>query len=410
MKIHSCRNCSTKKLTKLFSLGKLSFTGKFSNTLKKNIPKAEVTLVMCQKCKLVQLDRNFNPKYLYGKDYGYRSGINKTMTDHLSKTAMLLSYKSNLKNSDSVLDIASNDGTLLNAYNNKKIAKVGIDPIISKFSKFYSKTTIQIGGFFSHSELTKKNVVKKFKIITALSVFYDLKNPNQFLKDVKKVLCEKNGIFLLEFADLLSIVKYNLFDTICHEHLEYYSAKIILAMLEKNDLKVIDLHTNDINGGSVRFFICAKNANYKINKINIKKYLIEERKYQLEKIDTFKFFFKKINIIKLKINNLIKNIQKRKKIIHGYGASTKGNVLLQYFNINNTQIPYIADRNPEKNGLYTPGTKINIISEEKSRNLNPDYYLVLPWHFKKEILIRERKIIKNGTKFIFPLPELKFSK
>jgi len=409
MKINTCRNCKKKKLTKLFSLGKLSFTGKFSNTIKSNIPKAEITLVICQKCKLVQLDRNFNPKYLYGKDYGYRSGINKTMTDHLSKTATLLSNKAHLKNSDSVLDIASNDGTLLKAYNNKKITKVGIDPVISKFFKFYPKTTIQISGFFSHSLLKKKGIKQKFKIITALSVFYDLKNPNQFLKDVKKILCEKEGIFLLEFADLLSIVKYKLFDTICHEHLEYYSAKVILRMLKKNDLKVIDLQTNDINGGSVRFFICARNANYKINKINIKKYLIEERKYQLEKIDTFKFFFKKINIVKLKINNLIKNIQKRKKIIHGYGASTKGNVLLQYFNINKTQIPYIADRNPEKNGLYTPGTKINIISEEKSRNLNPDYYLVLPWHFKKEILIRERKIIKNGTKFIFPLPELKFS-
>ena len=410
MKINTCRTCKKKKLTKLFSLGKLSFTGKFSNTIKSNIPKAEITLVICHKCKLVQLDRNFNPKYLYGKDYGYRSGINKTMTDHLSKTATLLSNKAHLKNSDSVLDIASNDGTLLRAYNNKKITKVGIDPVISKFFKFYPKTTIQISGFFSHNLLKKKGIKQKFKIITALSVFYDLKNPNQFLKDVKKILCEKEGIFLLEFADLLSIVKYKLFDTICHEHLEYYSAKVILRMLKKNDLKVIDLQTNDINGGSVRFFICARNANYKINKINIKKYLIEERKYQLEKIDTFKFFFKKINIVKLKINNLIKNIQKRKKIIHGYGASTKGNVLLQYFNINKTQIPYIADRNPEKNGLYTPGTKINIISEEKSRNLNPDYYLVLPWHFKKEILIRERKIIKNGTKFIFPLPELKFSK
>lgn len=410
MKINSCRNCRQKKLTKLFSLGKLSFTGKFSNTFTKNIPKAEIALVMCKKCKLVQLDRNFNPKYLYGKDYGYRSGINKTMTDHLSKTAILLSHKVHLKSSDSVLDIACNDGTLLKAYNNKKVTKVGIDPVISKFAKFYHKTTIQVSGFFSYNLLKKKGIDQKFKIITALSVFYDLKNPNQFLKDVKKFLCEKEGIFLLEFADLLSIVKYKLFDTICHEHLEYYSAKVILMMLKRNDLKVIDIQTNDINGGSVRFFICARNAKYKINKINIKKYLIEERKYQLEKINTFRVFFNRINIIKLKINNLIKNIKKRKKIIHGYGASTKGNVLLQYFNINKKQIPYIADRNPEKNGLYTPGTKINVISEEKSRNLNPDYYLVLPWHFKKEILLRERKIIKNGTKFIFPLPELKFSK
>ncbi len=405
IKIISCRNCNKKKLLKLFSLGKLSYTGKFTKFKKTNIAKEEISLVMCSLCKLVQLDRNFNPKYLYGKDYGYRSGINKTMTDHLNKIAKLLSNKVNLKKNDAILDIASNDGTLLNSYKKKNILKVGVDPIIAKFKKFYKPKDYQINSFFSYKSIIKRKIKNKFKIITALAVFYDLKNPNNFLKDVKKLIDQKKGIFLLEFADLLSIVKYKLFDTICHEHLEYYSAKVVLEMAKKNGLKVFDIDTNDINGGSIRFFICNNEASYKVNNKNINNYLKEEKKYNLERKSTFLSFFKEVKNLKKIVNKTINQIKLNKKTIHGYGASTKGNVLLQYFDINNNQIPYIADRNPEKDGLYTPGTKINIITEKKSRNLNPNYYLVLPWHFKKEILKREKKAIKKGTKFIFPLPK-----
>ena len=406
MQIKYCRNCGNNKLISLFSLGKLSYSGKFPKSLKTNISKEEISLIMCSSCKLVQLNKNFNPKYLYGKDYGYRSGINKTMTEHLTNTAHILSKKAKLKSNEYVLDIASNDGTLLNSYTTKNIVKVGIDPIIKKFSKFYKSNSYQIGNFFSYNSIkNKKKIKKKFKIITALSVFYDLKNPNKFLNDVNKLIDKNKGIFLLEFADLLSIMKYKLFDTICHEHLEYYSAKVVIQMLKKNNLKVFDIHKNDINGGSVRFFICSNLANYKINKRNIKNYLNDEKKYKLEKKNSFITFFKSVSKLKIKTNNILKRIRSKNKIIHGYGASTKGNILLQYFGINTDQVSYIADRNPEKDGLYTPGTKIKIISEKKSRNLKPDYYLVLPWHFKKEIIKREKKIIKEGTKFIFPLPK-----
>ena len=387
-------------------MGKLSFTGKFAKNKNESIPKAEITLVKCKGCNLVQLSKNFNPKYLYGKDYGYRSGINKTMTDHLAKTAKLLSKKTKINRNEYVLDIASNDGTLLHKYK-KGIVKVGVDPILNKFKDLYKSIDYPINDFFSYKVIQKSKIKNKFKIITALSVFYDLKKPNNFLRDVKKLIDPKNGIFLLEFADLLSIIKYKLFDTICHEHLEYYSAKVIIDMVKNNGLKVFDIHTNSINGGSIRFFISDDHANYIINKKNIDKYLSEEKKHKLEKKSTYKNFFKEINNLKINLNKLISKIKLEDKTIHGYGASTKGNVLLQYFNIKNDQIPCIADRNPEKNNLYTPGTKIKIITEKISRNLKPDYYLVLPWHFKNEILKREKKMIENGTKFIFPLPSIK---
>ena len=180
-------------------------------------------------------------------------------------------------------------------------------------------------------------------------------------------------------------------------------------MLKKNDLKVFNLKRNSINGGSVRYYISHSNSRYKVNNKKILQVINEENKMKLEKVKTYRDFLKKINVQKIRLNNFLKEQLKQNKIIHGYGASTKGNVLLQYFRINKNQIKFIADRNPKKYNLYTPGTKIKIISEKLSRKMNPDFYLVLPWHFSDEILKREKQIRKKGTRFIFPLPKLKIS-
>ena len=404
MKIKICRNCKNNKYHNLFSLGKMSFTGKFSKNYFNNIPSAYLNLLMCKKCKLVQLDRNFNLKYLYGKDYGYRTGINKTMTDHVKKTVKKCSTLVNLKAKDQVLDIASNDATLLNFYP-KKIITVGIDPLANKYKRSYNKINYKISNFFQITDIKKLNLKKKFKIISALSVFYDLRDPNKFIREIKEILDEK-GIIILEHADLYCIIKNAIFDTICHEHLGFYSSKVIIEMIKSNGLKVFNHEYNNINGGSSRYYICHQKANYKIKKNNIKIALLKERRIDLYSIRTFKVFFKKIFNEKTKLKKLIKENNNKKLIIHGYGASTKGNVLLQFYDIGNKDINYIADRNPLKYNLFTPGTKIKIISENYSRRLRPDYFLVLPWHFKKEILIRERKIRQKGTKFIFPLPKV----
>ena len=232
-KINKCRNCENSNFISLFSLGNLSYTGKFANKFKINIPKAKIKLIKCKKCSLIQLDRNFNPKYLYSNDYGYRSGINQTMTNHLKSIAKILSNKTGLKKNDYILDIASNDGTLLNNYKTKKIIKVGIDPVINKYKRFYKNIDYKVSDFFSFSKIKKLKIKKKFKIITAISMFYDLQKPNVFLSDINKILDLKSGIFLLEQADLYLILKNNLFDVICHEHLEYYSTKVIHEMLKK---------------------------------------------------------------------------------------------------------------------------------------------------------------------------------
>ena len=405
MKIKKCKNCSSLSLLKLFSLGNLNFTGKFPKSKSTNINKAQLGLVMCRKCSLVQLNRSFNLKYLYGPDYGYKTGINKTMRDHMNDIRLMLSNKSKLTQGDYVLDIASNDATLLNFYS-KNVIKVGVDPLVNKYFKFYKNINYKISDFFSADKILEKKINKKFRIITALSVFYDAENPNKFLSDVERILHD-DGIFMLEQADLLSIIKFKMFDTICHEHLYYYSTKVIINMIENNNLRVFDLKRNSINGGSVQYLICKKNSKYKTNYKVIKKVLSEEKKFKLDKKKTYSCFIKDINNIRSRLRKILNSLINNKKIVHGYGASTKGNVLLLYFGLNQKHIKYIADRNPKKFNHYTPGTKIQIISEKKSRELKPDYYLVLPWHFKKEILKRESSIRKKGCKFIFPLPNLK---
>ena len=404
MKIKNCRNCKNTELFDLFSLGKISFTGKFPNTIRQNVPKAYLNVLMCKKCKLVQLDRNFDLNYLYGKSYGYRTGINKTMTDHVKKIVRKCSALVKLKSKQYVLDIGSNDATLLNFYAND-IIKVGVDPLVNKYKKFYKKINYKISNFFKIKDIEKIKIKKKFKIISALSVFYDLRDPNKFIKEIKKILDDK-GVFVLEHVDLYYIIKNNIFDTICHEHLVFYSSKIIIEMMKNNGLKVFNHEYNEINGGSSRYYICHSKTNFKVSK-NIKKVLLRENLQGIELKKTYKLFFTKILNEKIKLIKLIKKIKNEEQDIHGYGASTKGNVLLQFYNINNKVVNYIADRNPLKWNSFTPGTRIKIISESQSRKIKPHFYLVLPWHFKNEILIREKNIRKKGTKFIFPLPKVR---
>lgn len=403
MRIKTCRICKKTKLKKLFSLGKICFTGKFPS-INQKIKKEPVTVVICKNCELVQLGHNFDLKYLYGPDYGYRTGINKTMLNHVKNVVKSLSKKVKIKKNDFVLDIASNDGSLLNFYNNN-IKTFGIDPILNKYKVEYKNINYKVEDFFSFEKI-KQRTNKKFKIITALSVFYDAADPNKFIKDVKKLLLNE-GVFLLEFADLASIIKYKMFDTICHEHLEYYSSKVIINLCKKFNLRVFDIKKNNINGSSNQYFICHEKSKYKTNQKIINNTLNSEKKLNLSSEKTYTKFIRKIDQSKKQLNKFIKKKIKQGKRIHGYGASTKGNVLLQYYKINNKMIDYVAERNNNKFNLYTPGTDIKIISETLSRFYKPDYYLVLPWHFKNEILLREKLIRKKGTKFIFPLPNLK---
>jgi hypothetical protein len=401
--IKKCRSCNLNKLQKLFSLGNQSFTGIFPKNKNQKVPRGKLTLVICSSCKLVQLSENFNLKKMYGNNYGYRTGLNLSMVNHIKSKINFLKKKFRIAKDDIVIDIGANDGTLLSFLDSKKNKLIAVDPTIKKFNKFYKKNIIKVPNFFSYRRVEKYLKNKKAKLITSIAMFYDLPDPVFFAKQIYKTLADE-GIWHFEQSYSGYMLKNLSYDTICHEHLEYYSLYSIKNILDSVNLKIIDISFNNINGGSFALTVAKKNSKYFENK-KIYKILRDEKNKKINSAYIYKQFYKRINKEKDKMISFLKKIKLQRKTVIGYGASTKGNVLLQYCNIKNKNMKYICDVNKDKDGCYTPGTKIKIISEEKAKQLNPDYFFVLPWHFRNFILNKENKTIKSGTKFIFPLPK-----
>ena len=404
-KIKKCRSCNSNKLQKLFSLGNQSFTGIFPKNKNQKVPRGKLTLVICSRCKLVQLSENFNLKKMYGNNYGYRTGLNLSMVNHIKDKIIFLKKKYKIAEEDIVIDIGANDGTLLGFLDSKKYKLIAVDPTIKKFKKFYKKNIIKVPNFFSFRSVEKYLKNKKAKLITSIAMFYDLPKPVLFAKQIYKTLAD-DGVWHFEQSYSGFMIKNLSYDTICHEHLEYYSLYSVKKILDFANLKIIDVSFNNINGGSFALTVTKKCSKYLENK-KIHKILRDERNKKINTSYIYRQFYKRINKEKNKMISFFKKIKLERKLVIGYGASTKGNVLLQYCNISNKNIKYICDVNKDKNGCYTPGTKIRIISEKKAKELKPDYFFVLPWHFKNFILDKEKKIIRSGVKFIFPLPKFK---
>lgn len=400
MKIKNCRSCKSKKLLKVYSFGKQALTGIFPPTKTSKITRGNLTMVICKKCKLLQLNQNFNAQEMYGKNYGYMSSLNKSMISHLKLKAENLIKKINLNKGDSVLDIGSNDGTFLSFFN-KKLKLFGCDPTIMKFGHLYRKDITKLPFFFS----SKYFKDKKFDLISSISMFYDLPDPLAFAKQIESLLSNK-GLWHIELSYMPMMIKNRSYDTICHEHLEYYSLKSLKYLINAANLKIVNLSFNQINGGSIELDISKKKSKFSECSNLIKWTLKSEKINQYNEIKRQKKFFKECQKHKILLKQLLMILKKQKKKVLGYGASTKGNVILQYCQINSNLLPYIAEVNKFKFKKYTPGSNIQIISEKEAKQKKPDYFLVLPWHFKDYIVKRERKFLKSGGKLIFPLPEI----
>ena len=403
-RINHCRCCKSEKLIEFLDFGKMSLTTEFPKNINtsKKIP---MELIICSDCRLFQLRHNYELQKLYNENYGYKSGINKSMHNHLGDIAKQAEKKVRFNKKDIILDIASNDGTLLKKYKNRKAIKFGIDPTIKKFRNLYPKNYLKFSGFFEKNIYNKIANYKKSKIITSIAVFYDLQNPVKFIQDIKSILDTK-GIWVLEQSYFPLLIKNNAYDSICHEHLSYFMHRQLNFLLKKEKLIIFDVSFNNMNGGSARFFISHKDSGFKINKKNISKIMKIENKIFNNFNITIKKFRKNIINSKKNLIYLIKKLYRKNKTIHIYGASTKGNVIIQFCKLNKEMIPYAAERNPEKFGRYTPGSLIPIISESRSRALKPDFFLVMPWHFKKEIVLREKIFLNKGGKLVFPLPKI----
>lgn len=400
MKIKKCRSCGSKNLIKILSLGKQYLSDFTDKPVKQT--SFPLNIILCKKCSLVQLDYTTPAKYLYTERYGYRSGINQTMRDELNGIAKdALKRIKKKKEKIVVIDIGANDGTLIQNYP-KNVFKIAVEPIKKLANEASKKSDVVINDFFAYKPVQRKIKNQKADIITAISCFYDMEEPNIFVEDVVKLLKE-DGIFVIQQNYLVQMLKQNAFDNIVHEHLEYYSLLSLNNLLNKHGLEVFDVELRDLNGGSFKTYICFKGKR-RITKA-VEKMIKHEKKLKLENKKIYLDFAKRIEKNRDKLISFIKKEVAKGKTIYLYGASTRGNTLLQYFKLNNKLIKYAVERNPEKWGKIITSVNIPIISEEQARKEKPDYMLVLPWFFKREFLKREKAYLKHGH-FIFPLPKL----
>jgi hypothetical protein len=403
--IKQCRISGSKDLVSVLNLGHQVLTGVFPKSTSEQITRGPLELVWCPDGGLLQLRHTYESSEMYGENYGYRSGLNQSMVNHLTEKVRYLERMTDLKPGDCVLDIGSNDATTLKAYAAAGIKRIGIDPTGKKFAQYYTEEIRLIPDFFSASSY-RSIETQPARIVTSIAMFYDLDSPVEFAKQIESILAA-DGIWHFEQSYMPSMLRMNSYDTICHEHLEYYSLGVVKNILDKAGLKIVDVVMNAINGGSFAVTaVKAGNRSIAQNRAVIDWLLEQEDRMGLSTPRPYRDFEERVFRHRDDLTRLIRALTADGKKILGYGASTKGNVVLQFCGLTNKDILAIADVNPDKFGCFTPGTHIPIISEKEARAMKPDYFFVLPWHFKDGILRREKDYLASGGKMIFPFPEI----
>lgn len=411
---NTCRICGSSALAPVLSLGDQYIAGAFATPggdqpVHRAIP---LELVRCDMtrdqdaCGLIQTRHTVPGSILY-HNYWYRSGVNRTMTENLHEIARAAEELVGLSPGDLVVDIGCNDGTLLDGYGTEQVRHVGFDPSdVSRYA--VAKGYDVVRDFFSCSALRQRHPDVKAKVITTIAMFYDLERPLDFVQDVADALGE-TGVWVMELHYLPAMLERNTFDAIVHEHLEYYSLAVIERLIGEFNLECVRAELNDINGGSIRLYIghIGRLARTAEDDEGLQRLRIREFEMGLDSPDPYERFRQNAERVRDDLRTTCERLTSEDKTIHVYGASTKGNTILQYAGIGSDLIPYAADRNPDKWGSETIATKIPIISEEQSRDMRPDYYLVLPWHFLDEFIEREQDFLNNGGRFIVPLPEVR---
>jgi len=392
-------------LVTVLNLGMQALTGVFPPSSSHPVGEGPLELVWAPASGLLQLRHSFQPSEMYGENYGYRSGLNQSMVDHLTHKVRQLERLASPEAGDTVLDIGSNDGTLLKAYGVNGLERVGIDPTGAKFAQYYPPGVKLVPDFFSGQSF-RSVTNKPAKIVTSIAMFYDLEQPIEFAREVASVLAD-DGIWHFEQSYMPSMLRLNSYDTICHEHLEYYSLRAVEKILSAAGLRIVDVAMNNVNGGS--FAVTAAkpgNRSLRPNQAVIDWMLGQEDRMGLGTPKPFRDFEERVFRHRDDLTRLIRSLTSDGKKVLGYGASTKGNVVLQFCGLGPDDISAIAEVNPDKFGHVTPGSHIPIVSEQEAKAMAPDYFLVLPWHFKDGILRREKDYLAAGGKFIFPFPEI----
>lgn len=409
--ISNCRICGNPELDSLLDLGMQALTGVFPRNQAEDVPAGPLELVKCREtegretCGLVQLKHSFQASSLYGANYGYRSGLNASMVRHLQAVVGMIKGKLPLQPGDLALDIGSNDSTLLQAMDQPGLRLVGMDPTGAKFKSYYPPHVQLIPDFFSSTRFNRECGGKKAKVVTSIAMFYDLEAPLDFMREVSEVL-DPEGLWVFEQSYLPTMLEMNSYDTVCHEHLEYYGLRQIQFMAERAGLRILDVEQNDINGGSFCVVAAKSGSSHISNTARIRELLAQEVRSGLNGLDVYARFQERVLAQRQDLLTFFKGSAARGEKIFGYGASTKGNVLLQFCGLTPRELPFIVEVNEDKFGSFTPQTRIPIISESEGRKHKPDTFFVLPWHFREHIVQREQDFLKSGGKLVFPLPSL----
>ena len=403
----NCRFCSS-NLNKIFvDLGKSPLSNSY---LKENDFDKEkiypLCTFLCKNCFLVQLEELETPENIFS-EYAYFSSFSTSWLKHAKNYVDMIIPRLLLDENSLVIEIASNDGYLLQNFTDKNIDVIGIEPAQNVAKVAIEKNIPTITKFFN-SQLSRDlvNNGKMADLIIGNNVFAHVPCLNDFI-DGLKILLNPNGVITLEFPHLLQLMQHNQFDTIYHEHFSYFSLLTVQKIFDKHNLKIFDVDEISTHGGSLRLYVTHKDNNQIIISKNILSVLKKEKKFGLDKISTYDEFSKHINKIYFDLQNFIKTVKNESKSIICYGAPAKGNTLLNYCNISSDQIDYTVDKNPHKQNLFLPGTHIPIYSPEKIKETKPDYVLILPWNLKDEIMNEIEYIREWGGKFVIPIPKVK---
>jgi len=401
LELTQCRLCSSPQLTRVLSLGN-QYVSDFITSTGEH-PTSPLELVRCRECGLIQLKHTFPRQNLY-RHYWYRSGISKTMREALADVAAKACQVARPSAGDLVVDTGCNDGTLLRSYPRIGLKLVGFEPAENLVEDARNGTDWIFNEFFKAEIFGKKFGYKKAKIVTSVAMFYDLEDPNGFVADITKCLAQ-DGAWLVQQNYLSAMLQKNGFDNIGHEHLEYYSLSTMERLLGKHGLAIFDVETNDVNGGSFRTYICHQ-GRYSIRG-SVEALKRKEERLQLNNSEAYHTFASNIRKIKSTLAKLVKTEVRAGKTVYVYGASNRGNTILQYCGLDHRLIKKATDANPEKWGRRTVGTDIPIVSKEEARKDNPNYFLILPHHFLEEIKREEKDYLDHGGRFIVPLPEVR---
>lgn len=402
-KITRCRGCQGKSLTSVIDLGTIAVSN-FLRHPEKRPWCEQLELTLCSDCGLLQSAYPAPEKDRLYQTYWYRSAVNSMMRSALRSITRSVENMHLLRPDDIVLDIGANDGTLLRSYTSRDIRRVGFEPAENLLSDARAGTDIIINDYFGTIGY-QTEVKEPAKVITSVAMFYDVDDPHSFIRDIAAILAP-DGVWINQMAYLPDMLRNSGFDHICHEHIGYYSLQTFEQFLVRHGLVLIDVSHNNVNGGSFKTTVAhANNASITTTQQKrIARWKKQEILLGLDSPATYRKFMHRVDTICKAMSLYIRGEVKRGKRIYAYGASTKGNTLLQYLRLTTKQIPKAVERNPQKCGLYTAGTNIPIISETQGRNERPDIFFVLPWHFKNEIVNREGLFLRRGGSLLFPSP------